>query len=560
MHRLTARAALPGHRAASHDLAGGVGSLLTLSPDGQTLVYHAVVGRRLPPVPPDLHQLDAAPIPGTEDAGAHPFFSPDGRWVGFHSGSALLKVALTGGRPVQLAALSIGEARGASWAPDDTILVAMRRGGLVRVPAAGGDPTVVATPEDDREYWYPQLLPGGRAVLFTASYPELDAGDILVLDLETGTRRLVQRDGVAGRYVPTGHLVFVRGGDLWAVRFDLGRLEVDGEAGVVEPGIRVEDGGGVQFAVADDGSVAYVPADVDSSPSRRALVWVDRQGRESPIAAGSRVFESPRLSPDGRRVAVAIREGGTDIWVYDLDRGSMSRVTFDRNEDESPLWSPDGRQIAYAANRSGSRRTLQRAADGSGDETPLSPEVPHHHLSAWSPDGQTILFESRLGDSASWDIWVSPVGADAAPRAFLQAGVIERGAVFSPDGSWLAYESRETGRSEIYVQAFPGGGRKQQISTGGGTEPVWSSNGGELFYRSGDRMMSVEIRIASSLSAGRPSIVFEGRYVRLPWGVRNYDVSADGQRFLMLKGEDRDEPQRIVLVQHWDRELTRLVP
>jgi serine/threonine-protein kinase len=542
----------------AEQLSGGVGSLLALSPDGQTLVYLAVVDDVFRLYRRTLDELDTAPIPGTEDAAAHPFFSPDGRWVGFHSGPAVMKVALAGGRPVGLGTVSGGEPRGASWGEDDSIIVAIRHGGLVRIPAAGGASTTILTPDDEREYWYPHILPGGRSVLFTASLPQRDTADVFALDLATGTRRLVLRDGVALRYLSSGHLIFLRGGDLWAVAFDPDRLEPVGEAVVVEQGIRVEDGGAVQVSIADDGSLAYVPADVFQDLTPRTLVWVDRQGRETPLGAGMRVFESPRLSPDGGRIAVVIRDSSADIWVHDIALGTLSRLTFDANEDEAPLWSPDGRRIAFSASRGAARVTLQRAADGSGDETAISPEVNHHHLSDWSRDG-TLAFESRFGDSASWDTWMSAVGPDATPVAFLQTDATERGAVFSPDGRWVAYESSETGRSEVYVQAYPGGGRKQQISTEGGAEPLWSHAGRELFYRNGDRMMAVDIQVAPGLSASRPHVLFEGSYVRLPWGLRNYDVSRDGQRFLMLKAAGREAPQRVVLVQNWDLQLQRLV-
>ena len=539
-------------------LSVGVGSLLALSPDGQTLVYLAHIDDRFQLVRRDLGQLEATAIAGTEGVNAHHFFSPDGRWLGFHNGLRVMKVPVTGGRPVLLATLTTGEPRGSSWAADDTIVVAMRSGGLVRVPAAGGEPEPLVKPDDGREYWYPQVLPARRTILFTASMPEADTGDLLVFDPDTNMRRTVMRDASAGHYVSTGHLLFARGGDLWAVRFDLDRLETIGEPVIVQPGVRVEFGGAVQVAVGGDGSIAYLPRDLTAATF--ALVWINRKGQEQPIAgAGNRNFESPRISSDGRRVAITIREGNPDVWIYDLQAGTLSRLTFDPGEDESPVWSSDSRRLVFAATRGDKRLTLQRAVDGGNEETPVTAAGAHQHLSAWSADGKTLAFDSRDGASGSWDVWVSPLGADAKGRPLFSTNATERGGVFSPDGQWIAYESTETGRSEVYVQAYPAGGRKRQISNEGGTEPVWSANGRELFYRSGERMMSADLSLAGA-SPAPPRMLFEGVFGRLPWGVRNYDVSPDGQRFLMLKSRASGEPQRIVLVQHLDEELKRLLP
>jgi serine/threonine-protein kinase len=539
-------------------LPGGVGSLLALSPDGQTLVYLAQIDDRFQLVRRRLDQVDSTPIAGTEGANAHQFFSPDGRWIGFYTGSRVMKMPVAGGRPVLLATLTSGEARGASWT-DDTIVLGRRNGGLVRLPAAGGEPQTILKPDDDREYWYPQVLPGRRAILFTASMPAADAGDVLVFDPDTNTRRTVLSDAVAGHYVSTGHLVFVRGGDLWAIRFDLDRLQAVGEPVVVQPDIRVEAGGAVQIAISGDGSMAYLPRNL--TPAALSLVWIDRRGQEEPVvAAGNRNFESPRISPDGRRVAVAIREGNPDVWIYDVQAATLSRLTIDAGEDETPAWSHDSGRLVFAATRGDKRLTLQRAVDGSNDETPVTASGGfHHHVSSWSADGKTLAYDSREGQTGSWDVWVSPLGATTTGRAFLSTAATERGGVFSADGQWIAYESTETGRSEVYVQAYPDGGHKRQISNDGGTEPVWSANGRELFYRSGERMMSAGIGPAGS-SAAPPQVLFEGVYERLPWGARNYDVSPDGQRFLMLKSRATGEAQRIVLVQHLNEELKRLLP
>ena len=308
--------------------------------------------------------------------------------------------------------------------------------------------------------------------------------------------------------------------------FDAERLEVTGGSFPLIEGVAQHLGSGVaQFSTSDTGSLVYVPG--ASGGLSRTLVWVNREGQEEPLADEARAFEYPRLSPDGRRIAVGIREANSDIWVYDVERGTLTRLTVDPGEDESPVWTPDGQKITYAATHGGARLTLQRLSDGSGEEeaVPVG-EYRHHHLGAWSPDGQTLAFSSN-------GLWLAPVGKDAEAEAFLQTDAIEQAPAFSPDGRWLAYASTETGRSEIYVQAFPGGGSKRQISNDGGAEPLWSADGEELFYRAGNRMMVVMLEDTPSFSASRPRVLFEDRFERLPWNERNYDVSPDGERFLM---------------------------
>ena len=294
----------------------------------------------------------------------------------------------------------------------------------------------------------------------------------------------------------------------------------------------------------------------------RTLVWVDREGQEEQITVAERAFEHPRLSPDGQRIAVGIRETNTDVWVYDLMRGSLTRLTFHAGEDESPIWTPDGRQVTYAASRGGARLTFQRPVDASGEEEALPlGRHQHHHLGAWSPDGQTLAFTRR---TASSDLWLATPGQSGEARAFLQTSASEHAPAFSPDGRWLAYASDETGRSEIYVQAFPSGGSKAPISTDGGAEPVWSATGEELFYRNGDQMLVVAIETEGPLSVSRSRVLFERPYERLPWNERAYDVTSDGRRFVMVKGAETNDdvggPPQIAVVLNWFEDLKERVP
>ncbi len=289
-------------------------------------------------------------------------------------------------------------------------------------------------------------------------------------------------------------------------------------------------------------------------------MWVDRKGAAQPLTETPRAFESPRLSPDGQRVAVTIREANTDVWVYDLRRSTLTRFTTEAVEEETPIWTPDGSRLAFASSRPGEPRTVfLKAADGSGDEDVLLTSEYHSHVGSFSPDGQVLAFV-EIHPTTHEDLWVFQLEG-GEPRPFLQTLFTEASPSFSPDGKWLAYNSDKSGRQEVYVQPFPGPGRVWQISSQGGEEPLWALNGGqiELFYRNGDRMLVVDITTEASLSVGNPRLLFEGRYWSTAWPLTNYDVSPDGQRFLMVK-EDRSAVTQINVVLNWFEELKRLVP
>jgi serine/threonine-protein kinase len=358
VHQLPADVTLPGN----------VGVLVALSPDGQTLIYRGSENVfRL--YKRTLDQLDATAIPGTENAGPWPFLSPDGKSLGFIVGTTLMRVELAGGRPQMMAELP-EIPRGSAWGPDGTIIAALPRGGLVRVLASGGDAVSVIKPEDGREFWDPQILPGGE-VLVTASFRKPDAGDAVVVNLDRMEQKVVIRGAVGARYVPTGHLVFVRRGDLWAVPFDSSRLEASGEPVLVEEGVRVEPGGAVQVALGNDGTLAYLPGGVAERTLRR-LVWVDRGGREEPIPAPLRSYVYPRLSPDGKRVAFWVQDQQNDVWIWDFEREALVRFTFEPGQDSYPVWTPNGRRLIFSSIRDGQRNLYWLAADGTGSAERLT--------------------------------------------------------------------------------------------------------------------------------------------------------------------------------------------
>jgi serine/threonine-protein kinase len=543
------------------------GTLVTISPDGQTLVYRGEEGGIWRLYQHRLDQLLPTPIPGTEGAGSVLFFSPDGEWVAFQGNGGLMRVSLAGGRPVSIAA-SVPSSRGGSWGPDGTIVLGLTGGSLATVLATGGAVEPLAEEEGGRSIWYPQVLPGRRALLFTASDPIPDGGDVKVLDLETGEQRTIVAGGVAGHYTPTGHIVFLRGGDLWAAPFDLDTLTVRGQPALVEQGIRVETGGAVQFAVANDGSLAYLPS--SAATARYTLVWVDREGRETPINTPPRTYIYPRISPDGTQVALDVRDEQNDIWVWSLARETLTRLTFDPGFDRAPVWSPDGRRIAYMTGPGRQGTLLWRPADGTGTAEALTEAAGSFYPASFSPDGEFVVVnQDNVGDSG-WDVMLVPVRGERTVTRLVQSSFNERNGEVSPDGRWLAYQSDESGQFEVYVRPFPDtdSGGRWQVSPAGGTRPVWGRVGTELFYLiPPGRVMTVPVTLGESFTYGNATPLFDGPYVAAQ-PLRTYDVAPDGQRFLMIKAAAVDPEEtgeeggsvRIVVVQHWLEELKRLVP
>jgi len=552
----------------SLELAAGSGSLVVLSPDGHTLIYRARENGVWRAYRRPLDELQAQPIAGTENLDQSPFLSADGRWVGFTIGSELMKVSLAGGRPLRVGELPAPQQRGSSWGSDNSIVVGAVQRGLLRIPATGGKAQVLVAPEEGRQYWYPQVLPGGRAVLFTASQPAPDTGDVFALDLATGMTRLVIRDGVAGRYMTTGHLVFLRGGDVWAVPFDLQRLAISGDPVVVEQGIRVELGGAVQFALADDGTLAYIPASGNESAARK-LVWVDRAGKEEPLPAPQRAYGHPRISPDGGRVAVDTFDQERDIWIWNVVGQTLTRLTFGREVDQSPVWWPDGRSLIFASGLAAGSDIFRQAADGTGSRERLTEGVTGKLPTSVTPDGAEILIREVIQDTGVdlARLRVSPTSPQKlnTPTPLVRTTFAERNAEVSPGGQWVAYESNDSGRPEIYVRPFPDvNGGRWQVSTSGGRMPLWSRDGGELFYVSpDDAMMVSRVEAGRTWVAATPVQLFRGDYLFATGAnTRTFDIAPDGKRFLMVKDiETANAPQAsIVVVEHFDEELKRLVP
>ena len=553
----------------------GPGSLardLAISPDGGQLVYWSsgqTTGAPQLTLRP-LAQLVGAPLRGGE-GGYGPFVSPEGEWVGFVDSTAriLQKVSIFGGPPVTLTETST-PILGASWGADDQIVFGRVTAGLFRVSGGGGDAealTTLDTEQGEIHHVWPFIIPGREAVVFViASGSMRISGQLAVLDLDTGEVTRLGLAGVSPHYVSTGHLVYAaEDNSLRAVPFDATSLEVTGNPVPLVEGVSVKPTGAANFSISDNGRLVYALGGATGFGAPRSLVWVDREGREEPIAMPPRPYFSARLSPDGTRVAVEVRDENTDIWVHDLARGTQTRLTFDPGLDRFPVWTPDGERIAFSSDRGGGPfDVFWKLAVGTG-QPELVVSDPDRRLDAWSwtPDGQSLLL-----NEAGIDIGIVTLGGDQTRQPVLEDAFREGSPEVSPDGRFMAYRSAETGRLEIYVRPFPDvDGGKWQVSTEGGNYPAWSPDGRELFYRqpAGMAVMGVTVETEPTFSVGIPEIRVEGDYVYAPGQGRNWDISPDGQRFLMLKNADQlgtedAGPPQITVVLNWFEELKARVP
>jgi eukaryotic-like serine/threonine-protein kinase len=522
-----------------------------------------------------LDQLASTPLTGLGTPKA-PFLSPDGQWIGFvdvGSSVGLKKVAITGGPALPVSSLD-GQSRGATWGEDDSIIFATSQPatGLQRVSSSGGQAVVLTTPDRERgeeDHLWPQFLPGSMSVLFTiaSTSGDIDRSQVAVLDLRTGTQKTLLQGGSQAQFVASGHLVYAAAGTLRAVAFDLDRLEVIGTPVPVLAEVVTLPTGVAEFDIADDGTLAYAHGGVGTVPAR-TLVWVDRQGREAAIAsAPARPYIGARLSPDGTRVALDIRDQDNDIWVWDFVRETLTRITFDSGIDSAPAWTPDGRHMVFSSQLGGGVGSLfWRAANGSGavERWTQSPTI--QLPSAVSPDGTRVVFRDGTVTTQE-DLMMLTLDKEHRVQPLIQTPFSQTNGEISPDGRWLAYQSNESGQFQIVVRPFPGvNDGMWQVSTGGGMQPLWARNSRELFYLvPNGGLMSVRFEPGSAWTASAPAPLLDGPYffggVSFP---RTYDVSPDGKRFLLIKeagaAGQAVVPASIVVVQNWTEELKRLVP
>jgi len=516
---------------------------LALSPDGSNLVYVADVGGETQLYRRPMDQFEAAPIPGTEGA-YNPFFSPDGQWIGFFSGNELKKVSISAGAPVSLC--EVTNPYGASWSADNRIIFANFEGRqLLWISASGGRPQVLT--EKQSFYNWPEILPGGKAVL-VAGYLGLGISNFLI---DTGEEKTLLDRGSNPRYLSTGHLVYAYDGRLEAVPFDLANLKVTGSPVPVLDNIRIEaTAGATQYAISNDGALVYLPG-VFQGESK--LIWLDRKGHAEQLQFPAKTYGAFELSPDGKRLAIAVQNTKWDVWIFDLLRGSRSKLTTIDGDNYAAVWTPDGKSVTFRSSGTGTYNIFVQSADGSGEIKQLTKSEVRQYPSSWSPDGKLLAFNEGP------DIYLLSMNGESKRQPFVTTRFFEVGPVFSPDGRLIAYVSDEQGQYEVYVQPYPQTGERWQISTEGGEEPVWSRSTHELFYRKDRKWMAVSYSANPKFSAELPKLLFEGDYLDVSG--RPYDVSPDGQRFLLLKSSEEPSRQtQLNVVTNWFEEVKRKAP
>jgi Tol biopolymer transport system component/DNA-binding winged helix-turn-helix (wHTH) protein len=537
---------------------GGEGGLVSICPDNTCVVYRGAregIGRLyLRP----FDQGNAKPLPGTE-GGSGPFFSPDGRSLAFFADGLLKTLDL------QTMVVTVwGEApdsRGGAWTPDGSIYFApSRTSDIQRVTAPGATARAVTRRDAGRgeiSHRWPVVLPReGFLVYQTMDSAERSA--IVAQRLASGERQTLVEDGECPRLVQGDHLVFAVGDSLHLTRFDAERGRVSGTP--VEVVRQTSDGSmesaiaAGRFDISPDGTFAYVR--LVRRPADGALWRLNRSGLASPLGEMRREFAYPRFSPDGHRIAVTIAESsGSNVWVYDTGRGTLTRVTLEGTQNQAAIWSRDGRSLTFRSNRAGGYRLFRQPADGSGPVEPLVTSERNVFTGSWSPDGRELLFQ-RHTYASGYDIWLWSM-ADQTSRPFLAERFGEWDGIFSPDGRLVAYTSNESGRLEVYVCTYPGRAARRQVSSGGGNSPVWARNGRELFYLSGDKMMTAAVAISPELVVGVPKMLFEGEYA-FAGHLANYDVTPDGNGFVMIRGEQKSPWMQLNVVLNWFEEMRRI--
>ena len=544
-------------------LASPVGVNVIISPDGSTIVYHGQQGGVEQLFARRMNDLVAKPLPGTERA-TNPFFSPDGGRVGFTVTGQLKTVALSGGPPATVAD-GIGLVAGATWAAD-TIVFAQNSAGLFRVPAIGGRPQNFAAPDaktGETDYRWPEALPGGGAVLYTIyGSGGTRQARIAVRRLDGSGEKVLVEGGNNPRYVSTGHIVYASTpAALMAIAFDPERLVTTGMPVPVQTDIVAKGTGSANFAIADDGTLVYVRGGGTVFQTGLGFQWFGRDGK--PLGNVARQVEGPRyprLSPDGRRLAVTIGPSNQgNIWVIDVQGQTQPLELTFKNHNVTPTWSPDGRQLAFTSDQNGQRNVFTIAADGSTLQPTRFTTSPNQQTpEAWA-DGRSMLI-SEISPKTGFDILLLDLQTRQT-RPWLQTEFDEDEVSVSPDGRWVSYVSNQTGRAEVWVRPFPGPGAPIRVSPDGGREPLWSRNGSELFYQSGRKLMTAEVAArAPELRFKTPRMLFEGGFVPYDPNVpRTYDVASDG-RFLMIQESAQPAPQTLVIVQHFTEELKRLAP
>jgi serine/threonine protein kinase len=570
---------LPAGQQFNNNEIGSAQPQLAISPNGSQFVYGTNEGLYIRSV----DALDARLIAGTDKDSANPFFSPDGQWICYASQSdqKLKKVAISGGAPVALCDISVFVA-GASWDSDNSIVYSDISSGIMRVSANGGTPEslVKGSFADTTKKGfpaYPHMLSDEKTLLFTNGAATAATTQIMIQSLPSGERKELVKGGWGARYLPTGHIVYTLTNNnifnLFAVPFDLDKLEVTGGSVSVLEGFSAA-------AFSDSGTLVYVPQPAvvagatSTVSSGRILVWVDRQGKEEPLGAESDAYNSPKISPDGTRVALTSTSGNTDIWIWDIPHKIPTRLTFDKANNSNPIWTPDGKRIVYRSEQSGGLGGVYwKTADGIGEAELIGSKSDRAIAPrSLSPDGKILATQELSLASLGLDIGMLSMEGKREMKELLQEKYWEAEPQISPDGRYVAYQSDESGKVEIYVRSFPDVNKgKWQVSSGGGDSPLWSPDGRELFYRSSDATMSVEVATEPTFKRGNPKILFRGTYsaqALLKMATTQWDIHPNGKKFLMMKpaastgtAPAAASPQpKINIVVNWFEELKARVP
>jgi eukaryotic-like serine/threonine-protein kinase len=554
-------------------IGAGYNRSLALSPDGSQL--------GLTPFPGPVYirrfdRLEAQPLESAASPGFRggPVFSPDGSTLSFIEGNGIIssrrpfyKAALSGGATVKLAdydAFHEGD-----WASDGWIYyTAAYPGGIVRVRESGGsiEPvTELDVQHGERSHRFARLLPGGNALIYTVAFDGIsnyDDARIDAWDLKTRQHKTLITGATSAAYSPSGHLVYARAGKLFAAPFDVSRLQVTGASFPVVDGVIMSGNTGVaQFSVSLRGDLAYAPG--SAADGHRTLVWVDRSGKEEPLPLPPSSYLYPRLSPDGHYLAVEMEGPNHDLYIYDFARSVLTKITTD-GLSHDPVWTPDGKRIVFRSWQAGGMTMWTMPVDRSAAATRLDPTGNRQSPVSISPDGRFLSFDQKDAESGD-DAWVLPLEGRETAQPVARSRFDEGSAKFSPDGRWIAYSSAESGRPQVYIQPFPGPGPKVQVSNDPGTDPQWRRTGGELYYRSRGRMMVVSVATSPTVRVTAPRELWaepkytggSGSSCGMP-GVTssNYDVTPDGQRFLMVRDDDVGvASSRVVVVMNWAEEL-----
>jgi len=531
--------------------------VFAISPDGKFIAYVVAREGKRQLFLRGLRESVGKPIVGAED-GVTPFFSPDGQWIGFLSGKELKKVPISGGSPVTLATLSGLAFAGAVWGSDNTIVfVPDFNAGIWRVSANGGTPQLLLKTDVEKDriaFQDPAVLPQGKGILFTmVSGRATTFNDVDIAVLENGATepRVLLHGGTTVRYIPTGHLVYVRGGTLFAVPFDLSRLVVTGTPVPVLEGLEKNAWGSSLYSISENGTLIYEHA---ASINRgNLLVVIDRKGSMQAITDARSYPSEFALSPNGRQVAARVLAVNDDIWTYDVAGGTPLRLTFEAFDEIFPVWTPDGRRIAFGS-RTG--HIFWKSADGTGQREEISRGQYTRYPGSFSPDGKTLAFV-EVHPATQGDIWLMSLDGDRRAQPFQNTDADEWSPRFSPDGRWIAYASNESGRHEIYLRPMSSAGGRKRISTDGGTWPTWARNSREIFFAAGDKIAAVSLDTEGNRVGQQRTIVDTPRVegYRFEADAPYYDVMPDDEHFVLRLTPQYASPTHYNVVLNWPEEL-----